>query len=63
VGAEAVSVSSPPVYPTPCIFLEYTLLRAITGNIFPRVKLAVMKMSRLSWGWEERCRCLNFLIH
>lgn len=40
VGAEAASVSSPPVYPTPCIFLEYTLFMDVTGNIFPRIKLA-----------------------
>lgn len=33
VGAEAASVSSPPVYPTPCVFLESTLLVVVRGNV------------------------------
>ena len=33
VGAEAASVSSPPVYPTPCLFLESALLVAVTGDV------------------------------
>lgn len=33
VGAEAASVSSPPVYPTPCVFLESTLVVVVRGNV------------------------------
>lgn len=33
VGAEAASVSSPPVYPTPCLFLESALLAASAGDV------------------------------
>lgn len=72
-GAEAASVSSPPVYPTPCLFLVSALLVAVTGDVekeLPasgwfssptRVKLASYEDKQTKLGEVESCRYLHLL--
>lgn len=71
-GAEAASVSSPPVYPTPCLFLVSALLVAVTGDVekelpasgwfsSARVKLASYEDKQTQLGEGESCRYLHLL--
>lgn len=70
LGAEAASVSSPPVYPTPCLFWEPAWLVAARGDLKKELpgserfsQLAHKEDKRDNKGKWESCRDLHLPVH
>lgn len=70
LGAEAASVNSPPVYPTPCLFSEPAGLVAVRGDGKKELP-GSLRFSQLAHeedkqdikGKGESCRDLHLLVH
>lgn len=70
LGAEAASVNSPPVYPTPCLFSEPTWLVAMRGDGKKKQpdsvrfsQLAHEEDKQDNQGKGESCRDLHLVAH